>query len=360
MKMKQLKQIFCVIVLLISNIAGYAQNNNFLKAYNCMQRGSIDSAKTFIDIAMLEPDNKKSAESWLVRGFIYKELYKKYQIENIKSPFRDTAVNDLLLSYRLDSTTAENKENIVGSLNYLAASYYNEAEGLMDSISFHLAIYRYNKFKYLMKRIGHTQNLNTFDVRFYDALGNIYSGHFFSVSAFSSKKKYLDSARKSYDAVLAINPDDFSANYGIGRLYYNQAVNIINNLPIEASIDSVNSAQDTCIHLAKMSLPYMQKAHLLEPLKLDPVIGLEGDNVMLHNEEGFRVNKELEDRIRNQQTSPDDKYQSMIKAGDEAYKAGDYLDAKDAYNSALQLKPNEQYPKDQLNKVEKALGQNKK
>jgi len=357
--MKQLRIIFCAFILPLGGIKGYAQNNNFVKAYNCYQRNSIDSAKTFIDLAMQESDNKTNAEAWTVKGFIYKELYKKYQIENIKSPFRDTAVNDLLYSYKLDSTTAENKENIINGLNYLAASYYNQADDLMDSLHFHTAIHKYNRFKTLMRKIGKTQNLNNLDEHFYAKLGNIYSVYFFNASAFNAKRKYLDSARKAFDAVLAINPDNYSAVFGIARLYYNQAVNIINNLPIEASIDSVNQAQDTCIHLAKMSLPYMQKAHLLEPLKLEPVMGLQGDYVMLHDEEGFRVNKELEEKIKNQ-SSPDDKYKSLIQVGDEAFKAGDYPDAKDAYESALKLKPNEQYPKDQLNRIEKAQGQNKK
>jgi hypothetical protein len=123
------------------------------------------------------------------------------------------------------------------------------------------------------------------------------------VNDFALKRKYLDSARKSYDAVLAISPDDYSAVYGIGRLYYNQAVNIINNLPIDANIDNVNKAQDTCIHLAKLSLPYMQKAHLLEPLKIEPIKGLQGDAVMLHEPDNYKVYKEMEEKL-NQQQAP--------------------------------------------------------
>jgi len=300
--MKNIRHIFCGIILLLSSLYSYAQNSNLEMADNCIQRHSVDSAKFYIDKAMLEPAIRGNAQAWYLKGYIYKDLYKKYESNNIKSAFRDTAVNDLFISYKLDSTK-ENKEGASGTLKFLAATYYNNAESLMDSTHFHSAIYGYNKYKFIMKKIGQAQNLNMFDVRFYDVIGNIYSSYFFNVNDFALKRKYLDSARKSYDAVLAISPDDYSAVYGIGRLYYNQAVNIINNLPIDANIDNVNKAQDTCIHLAKLSLPYMQKAHLLEPLKIEPIKGLQGDAVMLHEPDNYKVYKEMEEKL-NQQQAP--------------------------------------------------------
>jgi hypothetical protein len=50
------------------------------------------------------------------------------------------------------------------------------------------------------------------------------------------------------------------------------------------------------------------------------------------------------------------KYDSLIRIGDGTFKSKDYTNAKSAYNAALQVKPNEQYPKDQLALIDKALG----
>ncbi|MGP8214138.1 MAG: hypothetical protein ACLQQ4_01105 [Bacteroidia bacterium] len=300
--MRYLRYILCFLMLLGSFYAS-AQTDNFTKAYNCMQRGSVDSAKIYIDRAITEPAARKDAETWYVRGFVYKELYKKYESGNIKSPDRDTAVNDLFISYRLDSSK-DNQTSVFPTQKYIAATYYNDAVSNMDSLHFHLAMIAYNKHKIIMRKINHAANFNTLDIQFYDALGEIYSGYFFSVSSFDEKRKYLDSARKAYDAVLAINPDDYSANYGIGRLYYNQAVNIITGLKFDAPLPEVNKAQDTCTHLAKISLPYLEKAHKLEPLKIEPVKGLEGDYYMLHDNEKFQLNQKEEEKLKQQQQGP--------------------------------------------------------
>jgi len=49
------------------------------------------------------------------------------------------------------------------------------------------------------------------------------------------------------------------------------------------------------------------------------------------------------------------KYDSLVKIGDNAFKAKSYDNAKSAYNGALQVKPAEQYPKDQLAAIDKAI-----
>src|SRR6185312_10854687 len=49
------------------------------------------------------------------------------------------------------------------------------------------------------------------------------------------------------------------------------------------------------------------------------------------------------------------KYDSLIKIGDAAFKTKSYNDAKTAYNGALQVKSSEQYPKDQLALIDKAI-----
>jgi len=53
----------------------------------------------------------------------------------------------------------------------------------------------------------------------------------------------------------------------------------------------------------------------------------------------------------------EEKYKASIAKADAALSSKTYLAAKTAYNEALGLKPNEQYPKDKLLEVEKALGE---
>jgi len=53
------------------------------------------------------------------------------------------------------------------------------------------------------------------------------------------------------------------------------------------------------------------------------------------------------------------KYDSLVKIGDNMFKAKTYDKAKNAYNGALAVKPNEQYPKDQLKAIDDILAKQK-
>jgi tetratricopeptide (TPR) repeat protein len=48
-------------------------------------------------------------------------------------------------------------------------------------------------------------------------------------------------------------------------------------------------------------------------------------------------------------------YKAQIKLGDQQFKAKKYIEARDAYNQALKLKPGEAYPQEMLEKTEKFL-----
>lgn len=52
-----------------------------------------------------------------------------------------------------------------------------------------------------------------------------------------------------------------------------------------------------------------------------------------------------------------EQYNSFIKSGDDAFKSGNYLEAKTAYEKASELKPEEKYPKDRIADSEKRLGE---
>ena len=72
-------------------------------------------------------------------------------------------------------------------------------------------------------------------------------------------------------------------------LYYNQAVYIINQMDYDADLNKLNAAQDTSIHLAMQSLPFMQKTYQLDPKKKDAVKGLEGIYYLLHDTQVRRI-----------------------------------------------------------------------
>ncbi len=345
---------FCHIAILFTGIllcdAAVAQNTpdnpDFVKAYNFISKDNVDSALIFIDKAVADSAVRKNALAWYVRGFIYKEAFKKckrlvkptvgmsadmcrdlwsepeqtvnnyhgnaaeqkwiygqgsylllkdnvlveYQAGentahyNVQHPYSysDTALASLFRSLALDSS-AENRKNCTPTINYIAAKYYSHASILMDSVHYPSAITFFNKYEAVMKKLNPSGSTDNYKVSFQMALGDVYSQLFFHSGNESTRKIYFDSAKRAYNTVLSLNPDNVGANYSLAILYYNQAVYIINNLSYDvADLKNLNNAQDTEVVLMKKSLPYMEKTYQLDPRKRDAIEGLKGIYYLLH------------------------------------------------------------------------------
>ncbi len=67
------------------------------------------------------------------------------------------------------------------------------------------------------------------------------------------------------------------------------------------------------------------------------------------------ANAKIEEMLAKMQV--DEKYNSIIASADNAFDNESYESAKASYNAALEVKPNEQYPKDRLKKIEEVLAQ---
>jgi hypothetical protein len=80
-----------------------------------------------------------------------------------------------------------------------------------------------------------------------------------------NKRSHLQNAEKSYFQILDINANNITANYSLGIIYYNQAVDIINAQNYNIDFTTLAQIQDECIDLFKKALPFAQKAYELDP-----------------------------------------------------------------------------------------------
>lgn len=299
--MKQARYLFLVL-LLLGCFAGSTQNVNLVAAYDCAQRNSMDSARLFMFKAMADSTTRKDDQAWYIKGFIYKELYKKYEKDNKLSPLRDTAIICLFKSVHLDSTTSNITENYK-TAKFLAVTYYNDAMSGLDSLhymDYAQSIKNFNKYRAYMMRIAPNTNFSATDVSFYLNLGQVYSYLYFHANP-DKENIYLDSAKKAYNKVLDIDPNNIHANYQLAILYYNKATSIINRMDYDADIMRLNAAQDSSVNLMKMSLPYMLKTNNLDPCKKDAVKGLEGIYYLLHDTQKFEEFQQKLQQLENHQ-----------------------------------------------------------
>lgn len=271
------RMIMVSLLLMISALASHAQNDSLVSALKFLQAGKLDLAKAAIEPAVKHPETSKDAQAWYLRGFIYKDIYKAREENDKMSPAREQAYLSFKRSLELDTSKA-NRESNLGSLKFLAAKYFNDAASTLDTVNYKTSIRNFEKYKELMAIVDPASPLTQKDVEFNLAIASVYTKIY--ESSRKTNQSFFDLAKGSYAKVLSLDPNNLSANYHMGILYYNQAVDIINRNIEESEWDidlvKLEQIQDNSIALFKQSLPFMQKAYELDPNKRETLEGLTG------------------------------------------------------------------------------------
>ncbi|MBI2967180.1 MAG: hypothetical protein HYY40_05135 [Bacteroidetes bacterium] len=256
------------------------------------QLSDLETAKIMLDSIAVHPETRDHGFTWYYRGYVFKEYFKKKDSGNPTSQYREKAVEYFKKAVSLDKEnqcTDVSKSNI----KYLATTYFNDAATNLNPDKYELAIKNYELFK---SNTIYAEPLATFkqrDLEFYLALASVYTK--ISESDPAKKKEFFAKARKMYDKVLEIDPDNLGANYNLGILYYNRAVDIINTTNYDVDLVSLSQIQDTCINLFRQSLPYMEHAYHLDPTNKFVLIGLSGIYFSLNEKDkSDKFKKELE------------------------------------------------------------------
>ncbi len=297
--MLNLKRTICfTLLLLFATIVGKAQQSKFNAAYTFLQQGNLDSAKVNIDAAIIHPETAGDGKTWYVRGFIYKSIYNKNEKGNKQSPSRLTALNSFKKSIQLD-TTQENVQENVKNIKYLCTTLYNDAGASLDSIDYKIAIANFDIFKEYYLLVDPTPaNIQQKDIDFTLAIASLYTKVFESDR--KGKIEFLKLAKDAYNKILSIDPNNIAANYNMGILYYNQAVNLINQSDYDLDIVALNDIQDNSINLFKESLPFMEKAYELDPKRRETLLGLSGIYFSLNEFEKSNMYKQKLEEIEKQ------------------------------------------------------------
>lgn len=297
-KMLNLKRFIGVAILLLLAVVGNAQHERFNAAYKFFQDGQIDSAKANIDLAVLHPETMNDGQTWYLRGFIYKSIYNKSEKGNKQSPKRLEALLSFKKSIEID-TSRENIQENVKNIKYLATTLYNDAGASLDSIDYKIAISNFEKFKEYYSLVDpNPANIKQKDIEFSLAIATLYTKTFESDR--KGKAEFLKLAKDMYNKILAIDPNNISANYNMGLLFYNQAVNLINQSDYDLDIVALNDIQDNSINLFKESLPFMEKAYDLDPKRRETLLGLSGIYFSLNEFEKSNMYKQKLEEIEKQ------------------------------------------------------------
>jgi tetratricopeptide (TPR) repeat protein len=285
------KMIIVAMLLITSAFASIAQTDKLVAAYKFLQAGQLDSAKAVIEPATQHAQTMNDPQTWYIRGFIYKEIYKTREAKNKLSPARETSFQSFKKSIQID-TSKSNMDGNIPSLRYIAATYFNDAGAAMDTVNYSLAIKSYGSYKEVMTIVEPQNNMMQKDVEFNLALASVYTDIYNADR--KNRVKHFELAKTCYNKVLSLEPNNVSANYHMGILYYNQAVDIINQSDYDIDIVMLDKIQDNSIALFKQSLPFMEKAYQLDPNKEETLVGLTGIYFSLHE---FEKSAEFKARL---------------------------------------------------------------
>ncbi len=268
-----LAHIFFLIVLIGASFDLKAQPGNALtrEAIELCNSGDLINAKLTILEALRDEESAVDPETWYVKGYIYKEIFKNIDKESRLSDNREIAVDAILRSIELDHDRVW-KEYNKKAIKYLAISFYNHSIDVSSSLNKENhaeAIALFSRFEQLFPLYSEVGDLSALKLDFY---GSMATG-FRKIYEQDRDRNliYLQEALIYYERMIEIKPAHYGANYNAGICHYNQAAYRASKINYETEIFELIVIQDECLKSFKKALPYILKSDELEP---DRVNGL--------------------------------------------------------------------------------------
>lgn len=243
-----------------------------LRAY---QDKELNKARELIDAASNNAVYKGLSKTWYFKAYIYKDLYKADRTSADAGALRDTAIASYFNTISLDQSN-EFVEDSKQSIRYLSSTIYNDAATALDTNNFSIAQELYQSYKTTSLKLNPDMDFRARDIEFYLYVASKYSSIYETFNTIEKPEEVSQKITEVYKMVLQIDSLNFSANYNLGIHFYNQGVNIIENIDYNADIDVIMEKQIEVVQLFEIALPYMLKAYQLDPLRPDPIRGLSG------------------------------------------------------------------------------------
>ncbi len=290
-----------IIVLLLTIPIGLrAQLDPVSLALRAYQRKELTKAQELIDTAITDDKFNTTARAWLFRGFIYKDLYKNDRVSPEGQSQRANAIESFQRTLKID-TAKEFKDDCIQSLKFLSSTLFNDAATALDENEFETAQSYYDDYKGLTLAISPNMDFSARDVQF-----KLYKASRLSIihekSAPGTDTEAIGSdIVKLFEEVIAIDSNNVSANYNLGIHFYNQGVNMIDNMDYELPFEELFLVQERVMALFTMALPYMLKAYELDPTRIAALQGLSGIYFGLNDiEQSEYYQKKLDELNSNQ------------------------------------------------------------
>ena len=259
------------IALLFISLGAIAQPATITQAHEAYKSGELQKAKELIDDVVGQERYAQRSDAWLIRGYIYMNVFKDVDKADAVAKSRDVALESLYNAVQYDEEN-KNRDNAYDAFNYLTTTLFNDAARSLNEMNDKLALTLFNKYVAAEKRLYPDKDLTEKTIEFKNALGTLYTKKIRQ----EKNLDWFDMAIETYEEVLVMDPDNYGANYNMATLYYNRGVQNIFTISPENDIPSIKEIQFASKEFFILSMPYMLKAHELRPERKETLIGLEG------------------------------------------------------------------------------------
>lgn len=248
-------------MIVIANLFSYGQEYNkyclytdyAVKAY---ETGNYEQAISLMDSAISQcKEQNEDAANWYNLSLFYRTLYKK----NKDISLRTKMLNSILHAQGLDHEN-ELEKPINSFIKAIANYYLNDAVKILEDTSsnFSGALENYEKHKTTLLLIEPNIDFKKEDIRFYNSLASRNDIKYYNNKTLYAN--FLDSTIHYYSKSLLLDSNQFNTQKELGIIYFNQAVDIINNLDPEADLEVVMVTDAKKVELALKSIPYFKKS----------------------------------------------------------------------------------------------------
>jgi len=275
-----MKRLVIIVVILFSMvpIGLRAQLDPVSLALRAYQNEDLLKAKELIEIAVGDDNFNGITKTWYFRGYIYKDLFKdSKESKNRKEAFdlREEAIESYMKAVELEPQ-GDLVEDCFNSLKYLSSTLYNDAAYSLDSNNFETAQQLFDRYKEIIAMTNPEMDLSKRTIEFNLYMASKYSYLFDNPRSRDVKEEIGQKVVETYQKVLDIDSNNISANYNMAIHYYNQGVNIIENMDYEQDFETLFMIQAQVMELFGAALPYMKKAYKLNPFRKETLVGLSG------------------------------------------------------------------------------------
>ena len=277
--MSTLRHIALCLITLASVTIALAQPEALLEANRLYQSGDLPGARTLRDEAVKGDELSRSPEAWVLRGFVYKDLFKTMTSGVEADMVRDEALASLFTSTVLD-TAKEYAQSSLQAYDYLCKTTYNDAARALNELDDARALALYSKYKASVLRLDPKHSFRARDIEFDNALGTVYTKRF---NQDREDTTWFAKAVALYKRVRELDVDNYGANYNLATLYYNRGVYNIQRINAGTDLPTIGQVQEASKVYFMQALPYMLKAHEMNPKRRETLLGLEGIHYSLQD-----------------------------------------------------------------------------